>query len=489
MIGGVTRCRAPSLTRRYLGQERKAKERWGGVTEMFGILRLTALCLLLATVFLLGGPGDARASYICTRSAILIDAADGQVLYEQDADTLIPPASVTKILTLYLAFDAIKQGQIHPWDLVRISQRAANTGGSRMGLRAGTEVPVEELIKGIGVVSGNDAAVAMAEHLSGSVEDFVEKMNIKAKQLGMVNSEFKTPNGLPAQGQVTTARDLAKLSSSYIQHYPEALHIHSMTSYTYCKATHHNANRLLGVCPGVDGIKTGFVCAAGFNLAATAKRGDVRLIAVVMGARAPWVRTVETEKLLEAGFQKMAADSGDSPSVEQILAKRESSGRGKAARLASAPHAAAGDGSAAHLRHSKTAKGSGKVQGSSKTHNKSSATQIHVEKKATGAEDSGPALKQPNSGTSGGKQKLLFVKQTMPLKKAGPAEKPEATERDTVKKKSSPGKEASAVKNGGSLKKQKEAEKPTSVQVFSKSSNGSKQKPVPEPTKKTDKKS
>jgi D-alanyl-D-alanine carboxypeptidase len=327
----------------------------------------------------------------------------------------------------------------------------------------------------------------MAEHLSGNVEDFVEKMNIKAKQLGMVNSEFKTPNGLPAPGQVTTARDLAKLSSSYIQHYPEALHIHSMTSYTYCKATHHNANRLLGVCPGVDGIKTGFVCASGFNLAATAKRGDVRLIAVVMGARAPWVRSVETEKLLEAGFQKMAADSGDRTSVEQILAKREISGSKKAARLACAPPTAAGDGSAAHLQHLKTAKGSGKVQGNSKTHNKSSAKQTQVQRKAAETEDSGPILKQPKSGPNGSKQKLLFVKQTMPVKKAAAAEKPEAADRDVVKKGSSPGKDAAAVKNGGSLKKQKETEKSSTVQVVSKSSSGSKQKPVPESAKKTDK--
>jgi len=156
-----------------------------------------------------------------------------------------------------------------------------------MGLRAGRDVTLEELIKGIAVVSGNDAAVAAAEHLSGSVENFVAKMNIKAKELGMANSEFMTPNGLPAKGQVTTARDLARLSLSYIRHYPEALHIHSLTSYTYCTSTHHNANRLLGTCPGVDGIKTGFVCASGFNLAATAKRGDVRLIAVVLGAAVP----------------------------------------------------------------------------------------------------------------------------------------------------------------------------------------------------------
>ncbi len=304
---------------------------------MFRMLRLTALCLVLFIFFPLSGFGDASASYICSKSAVLINAADGKVMYEQNADLPIPPASVTKILTLYLVFDAIKHGQVHPWDLVKVSSRAANTGGSRMGLRAGRQVPLEELIKGIAVVSGNDAAVAAAEHLSGSVEAFVEKMNLKARELGMENSEFKTPNGLPAAGQFTTARDLSKLSRSYIQHYPEALHIHSMTSYAYGNSSHHNANRLLGSCPGVDGIKTGFVCASGFNLSATAKRGDVRLIAVVLGARAPWVRTVETEKLLEAGFEKMAADSADTGSVEQILARRETSGNGGNARLACAP--------------------------------------------------------------------------------------------------------------------------------------------------------
>ena len=456
---------------------------------MFRRSHLIALSFLLVTFFLLSLLSDARASYVCSRSAILINAGGGQVLYEQDADALIPPASVTKILTLYLVFDAIKQGQVHPWDLVKISPRAANTRGSRMGLKAGREVPLEELIKGIAVVSGNDAAVAVAEHLAGSVENFVEKMNSKARALGMSNSEFMTPNGLPANGQVTTARDLAKLSLSYLQHYPEALHIHSMTSYSYGNSTHHNANRLLGVCPGVDGIKTGFVCASGFNLAATAKRGDVRLVAVVLGARAPWVRSIETERLLEAGFQKMAADSEDNESVEQILAKRETSGHGRAARLACAPLTAAGDGSAAHLKRSKALRGSGKVQASAKTQNKSAAKRSQVGKKASGTKDPGPVLKQPKSGPARNKQKLLFVKQTIPPQKAGAAEKPEAAVPDTLKKKSSPGKETTAAKNEGSLKKQKETEKPSTVQVVSKPSPGARQKIAPEPPKKIDKRS
>lgn len=291
---------------------------------MAGTIRMrfsTVFPALLTGILLLVGADPSGAFSVCSRSAILIDASNGSVLYEQDADEPIAPASVTKIMTLYLVFDAIKAGEAHPWDRVPVSKAAASTGGSRMGLRAGTLVPLEELIQGIAVVSGNDAAVAVAEYLSGTVDQFVMKMNHKARELGMHHTFFKTPNGLPAKGQLSTARDLAKLSLSYIRHYPEALHIHSMTSYTYNNATHRNANRLLGTCPGVDGIKTGFVCASGYNLAATAKRGDVRLIAVVMGARSACVRANESEKLLEAGFQKIQAGGADHQFGEGILAR------------------------------------------------------------------------------------------------------------------------------------------------------------------------
>jgi D-alanyl-D-alanine carboxypeptidase (penicillin-binding protein 5/6) len=153
------------------------------------------------------------------------------------------------------------------------------------------------------VVSGNDACVAVAEYMSGSVEEFVRRMNAKARQLGMTSTTFKTPNGLPANGQLTTARDVAKLSVEYLKRFPDSLEIHSMQAYTYEKTSHHNANRLLGKCPGVDGLKTGFVCASGYNISATGKRENVRVLAVVLGAPTPYVRYVETGKLIEAAFR------------------------------------------------------------------------------------------------------------------------------------------------------------------------------------------
>jgi D-alanyl-D-alanine carboxypeptidase (penicillin-binding protein 5/6) len=240
---------------------------------------------------------------------------DGSVLYEQDADYSIAPASLTKILTLYLVFEAIKQGEVRLSDEVEVSRAAVSVSGSKMGLKAGTFVSLEEIIRGIAVVSGNDACVAAAEHISGTVGRFVNKMNVKARELGMTKSHFMTPNGLPAAGQVTTARDIAKLSTAYLRRFPESLAIHSMQSYAYGRHEHHNANRLLGKCPGVDGLKTGFVCASGYNISATAKRNGVRILAVVMGARSPWVRCSEAEKLLEAGFREVGGPYNGSRSL------------------------------------------------------------------------------------------------------------------------------------------------------------------------------
>jgi D-alanyl-D-alanine carboxypeptidase len=244
-----------------------------------------------------------------SRGAIVINATSGQVVFEHDADRLVPPASITKILTLYLVFEAIHEGRVHLWDRVSISARAANTGGSRMFIQAGTEVPLEELMKGMAVDSGNDACVAAAEHLAGSVPEFVQRMNHKAMELGMAHSHFENTNGLPAKGQVTTARDMAKLSLAYLQRFPEALRFHSMQIYTYNGVTQHNRNRLLGKCPGVDGIKTGWVCASGYNLVTTAKRGDTRVLVVVLGAPTPVARARESTKLIEVAYQKLAMGS------------------------------------------------------------------------------------------------------------------------------------------------------------------------------------
>jgi len=244
-----------------------------------------------------------------TRSAMVMNASAGRTLFEHNADAQIPPASVTKVLTLYLVFEAIHEGHARFSDRVVISEKAAGTGGSRMHLQAGTEVPLEELIKGMAVDSGNDACVAAAEHMAGSEAAFVAQMNRKARELGMTNSHFINPHGLPAKGQVTTARDMAMLSLAYLRRFPESLRFHSMQSYTYNGVTQHNRNRLLGYCPGVDGLKTGWIAASGYNLLATAKRGDTRVLVVVLGAPNPTARLVETRKLLEVAYQKLAAGS------------------------------------------------------------------------------------------------------------------------------------------------------------------------------------
>ncbi len=255
-----------------------------------------------------GDIGVCAVPTLTVKSAMLWNMTTGELLYEQNPDAQIPPASLTKILTLYIIFDAIRQGRLRPWDVVDVSERAATQGGSNMRLRRGESVKVTELIKGIAVASANDACMAMADYLeNGNVEAFVSLMNDTAKRLGMSNSAFMNPNGLPADGQLTTARDMLRLAAAYLEQFPKALTIHSMQYFTHNNRQRHNANSLLGTYEGVDGLKTGFVCASGYNIVATAKRGDTRLIAVVLGSRSPVVRARETTKLLDKGFKIVAA--------------------------------------------------------------------------------------------------------------------------------------------------------------------------------------
>jgi D-alanyl-D-alanine carboxypeptidase len=240
------------------------------------------------------------------RSAVVMNAATGEILYQKDADRPVQPASVTKILSLYLIYEAIGEGRVRFQDPVKISKKAWRTGGSRMFVDPGSEVPLDELIKGMSVVSANDASVALAEYMGGSEDAFVKKMNWKARQLGMTRSTFKNPHGLPAKGQRTTARDMAKLSRVYIQRFPQSLQIHAMQSYTYHNITQYNHNLLLKRFPNADGLKTGYVHAAGYHIIATARRGDIRLIALVMGSRTPGIRLRETAKLLDQGFARVS---------------------------------------------------------------------------------------------------------------------------------------------------------------------------------------
>ncbi len=241
------------------------------------------------------------------RSVVLMDGLTGQVLYEQNPNLKISPASFVKVMTLYLIYDALRAGQLKMDDLVTVSERAwrrtYKTDSSTMFLKAGERVKIEDLLKGVAIASGNDACVVLAEHLSGSEEAFAAKMNEKAKLLGLKDSQFKNSDGMPAEGQYTTAMDMALLSKRYIEDHPEALTFHSATEFEYNGKRQGNRNTLLQKNIGVDGLKTGHLKEAGYHLAATAKRDGQRMIAVVMGCNKMQKRAPEAQKLLEYGFK------------------------------------------------------------------------------------------------------------------------------------------------------------------------------------------
>lgn len=252
------------------------------------------------------------------KSALLINMSTGKVYFEQNPDKAIAPASITKLLTLFLIRESMTKGKISAKTPIPISSTAVRTGGSSMSLRRGEKVPLGELIKGISVVSANNACVAVAEYLGqGDPGRFVKQMNAKALALGMTKSRFRNPSGLPAPDQLSTARDLAKLSMAYLRTFPESLSVHSMTTHTYGGETHRNANSLLRTYKGVDGLKTGFVCASGYNITATAKRGKTRFLAVVLGANSPVIRQVETSRLLDYGFKRVAAEQNQVASARK----------------------------------------------------------------------------------------------------------------------------------------------------------------------------
>ncbi|MBU1184446.1 MAG: D-alanyl-D-alanine carboxypeptidase [Proteobacteria bacterium] len=274
------------------------------------VKRVSILSAVLLILFLSLNVSAADALRLNVHSAILMDMRTGRILVAQNANAPIQPASITKVLTLYLADEAIRDGRVQPGDQVKISRKAVRTGGSKMFIEAGSEIPLEELLKGMAVVSANDASVAVAEYIGGDVERFVARMNRKARQLGMTRSFFKNPNGLPARGQVTTARDMLILASDYLRRFPESLDLHSQQYYTYRDITQRNRNSLLRHYPNADGLKTGWVRKAGYHIVATAKRGETRLIAVVMGAKTPAIRARETERLLDEGFRMVGEREG-----------------------------------------------------------------------------------------------------------------------------------------------------------------------------------
>lgn len=243
------------------------------------------------------------APTVNAKAYILIDAYSGQVLAAQNADLRVPPASLTKIMTSYLISDALRVGRIHPADMVTISEKAWRTGGSKMFIKIGNQVPVEALVQGIIVQSGNDACVAMAEHIAGSEEAFANLMNQQAALIGMKSTHFTDANGLPNPNHYTTARDMSLLARALVLNFPEDYKWYSQKWFLYNGIKQPNRNRLLWRDPTVDGIKTGHTDDAGFCLVASAIRNNMRLISVVMGAPSDSARADDSAILLNYGFR------------------------------------------------------------------------------------------------------------------------------------------------------------------------------------------
>ena len=245
---------------------------------------------------------------LAARSWLLLEMGSGQVLTAEKPDERIEPASLTKLMTAYLTFAALRQKTITLDTPVTVSQRAWKTGGSKMFIQVETQVRVEDLIKGMIVQSGNDACVALAEAIAGSEESFAQMMNREAKQLGMTSSNFTNSTGLPDPQLYTTARDLATLSSALIRDFPEEYRkYYSMKEFRYNNITQPNRNRLLWIDSTVDGVKTGHTDAAGYCLISSSLRDKRRLLSVVLGAKSSSMRASESLKLLNWGFQSYDA--------------------------------------------------------------------------------------------------------------------------------------------------------------------------------------
>jgi len=243
------------------------------------------------------------APQLAVESYILIDATTGKILVDHNAQVRLPPASLTKIMTSYVIASEIEQGRISLSDLVPVSVNAWRMEGSRMFIQEGTQVSVEDLLRGIIIQSGNDASVAMAEFIAGSEQTFAEMMNQLAEWLGMHNSQFRNATGLPDEAHYTTAADLAILTSALIQRYPQHYKTYQEKYFTYNDIRQANRNSLLFRDETVDGVKTGHTKAAGYCLVTSSQQKGMRLISVVMGASSERTRASETQKLLTYGFR------------------------------------------------------------------------------------------------------------------------------------------------------------------------------------------
>ena len=260
-------------------------------------------------------------------AAIVIDANSGAVLYENRPDSPRYPASITKVMTMYLAFEALSEGKLKLTDSITVSPRAASMAPTKLGLRAGETISVDDALRALAVQSANDMAVAVAEKLGGTEARFAALMTLRGQELGMAHTRFVNASGLPDSRQLTTARDIAILSRAVMRDYPQYYSYFGTQQFAFRGRTMRNHNGLLGKMPGVDGLKTGYTNASGFNLSASAVRNGRRLIAVVMGGSSTAARDANVEDLLLTGFDVMARrDRGEKITIASNLFEPSAAG-------------------------------------------------------------------------------------------------------------------------------------------------------------------
>jgi serine-type D-Ala-D-Ala carboxypeptidase (penicillin-binding protein 5/6) len=250
---------------------------------------------------------------IDAKAAFLSEPETGAVLYAKNPDQPLPPASITKIMTLLLAFEAMQKGVANWDDMILVSKNAWRMGGAQMFLEINQEVRFGDLLTGISVISANDACIAVAEHLAGSEGFFVQRMNERASELGMSNTRFQNTTGLPAEDHYMSARDIAVLAREVVLNHPRLLELEAMREFTFNNIRQFNRNPLLGRYPGADGLKTGWTKEAGYSLVGTAKQGEFRLISVVLDTPSANVRSNVSRQLMDYGFRNFVVKEAVSP--------------------------------------------------------------------------------------------------------------------------------------------------------------------------------
>lgn len=296
---------------------------------MIEVLRRSLLAVLALTVLWLGAAQPTLAQENTRYAAIVVDAETGEVLFARHADSRRYPASLTKMMTLYLTFEALNEGRVHLTDVLTISPRAASQPPSKLGLAAGQTITLDNAMRATAVRSANDMAVAIGEHIGGSEARFTNMMTLKAEQLGMTQTRYVTANGLPDARQLTSARDQAILARAIMRDFPQYYSYFGLHDWAYNGRDYRNTNGLLATGNGYDGMKTGYTNASGYNLAASAVRDGKRLITIVLGGRSTASRNAHVAELMDTGFEvERRRAQGEAIQVAQLFFEQRGFGVG-----------------------------------------------------------------------------------------------------------------------------------------------------------------